>query len=248
MSLSHNEDDEDLRAAMEADSSPPPESPVPEAHNATKRCHSSLSDDDDPATNNGPAPSSQLDSPDPSQPLAISINRNISHHAKQYANRKKLKTEQLAEVDVFLTDTPNNRQVKMFINQLALANQLEKIITAAPPFQVSDSLKASQKNIRGFAFAVISAKNLNGYKKPSTVTIITILASVKPTKKKDDPEVPNADKLNIYDLTKKMIHGTRCVVSVPLCARVALMAFEIVEEEADGWLDEVDSAVMRGSK
>lgn len=25
-------------------------------------------------------------------------------------------------------------------------------------------------------------------------------------------------------------------------------AFEIVEEEADGWLDEVDSAVMRGSK
>jgi hypothetical protein len=24
--------------------------------------------------------------------------------------------------------------------------------------------------------------------------------------------------------------------------------FEIVEEEADGWLDEVDSAVMKGSK
>ena len=103
MSLSYNEDDEDLRAAMEADSSPPPESPIPEPHNATKRFHSSLSDDDDSATNNGRAPSSQFDSPDPSQPLAVSINRNIGHHAKQYANRKKLKTEQLAEVDVFLT-------------------------------------------------------------------------------------------------------------------------------------------------
>jgi len=60
MSLSYNKDNEDLQAAMEANSSPP-ESPIPEAHNATKHFHSSLSDDNDPATNNGPAPSLQLD-------------------------------------------------------------------------------------------------------------------------------------------------------------------------------------------
>jgi hypothetical protein len=40
---------------------------------------------------------------DLSQASGISINKNIARHAKQYANRKKLKTEQLAEVDVFLT-------------------------------------------------------------------------------------------------------------------------------------------------
>ena len=33
----------------------------------------------------------------------------------------------------------------------------------------------------------------------------------------------DADKINIYDLTSKMIHGTRCVISVQLCTRVALM-------------------------
>ena len=50
MSLSYNKGDEDLQAAMEADSSPP-ESPVLKAHNVTKYFHSSLSNDNDPATN-----------------------------------------------------------------------------------------------------------------------------------------------------------------------------------------------------
>ena len=50
MSLSYNKDDENLQATMEANLSPP-ESPVLKAHNATKYFHSSLSDDNDPATN-----------------------------------------------------------------------------------------------------------------------------------------------------------------------------------------------------
>jgi hypothetical protein len=105
--MSHHDEDEDLRAAMEATSSPPPESPTPGARNATKRFHSSLSDDEDSnpglqTPNTGQVPSSLSGSPDSLQPSTISVNKNIAHLAKQYANRKKLKTEQLAEVDIFL--------------------------------------------------------------------------------------------------------------------------------------------------
>jgi hypothetical protein len=105
--MSHDEDDADLRAAMEASSSPP-ESPTPDTHNATKRFHSSISDDYDSSpdiqvADGGHVPSSQFSSPDPSLLSTVSVNKNIAHHAKQYASRKKLKTEQLAEVDVFLT-------------------------------------------------------------------------------------------------------------------------------------------------
>jgi hypothetical protein len=101
--LSDEDDDSALRVAMAAPSSPPPESPRPEPA-APKRTYSSLSDgrlsDDEDlspmhGTSPGPTVSSQM-----STPL---VNKNLANFARQYATRKKLKTDQIAEVDFFLT-------------------------------------------------------------------------------------------------------------------------------------------------
>jgi len=105
LTMSHNFDDDDdsaLRAAMAAASSPPPESPRPGSA-AAKRTHSSLgdglSDDEDstPVHETSPAPTASSQA---STPL---VNKNLANFARQYATRKKLKTDQLAEVDFFLT-------------------------------------------------------------------------------------------------------------------------------------------------
>lgn len=50
---------------------------------------------------------------------------------------------------------------------------------------------------------------------------LQILASLRPAKD-NEPSILDSDRLNIYDLTK-MIQGTRAIVSIQLCARVALM-------------------------
>jgi len=36
-------------------------------------------------------------------------------------------------------------------------------------------------------------------------------------------EIPGCDRMNIYELTKKLIMKTQCVISVQLCARIAIM-------------------------
>ena len=86
------------------------------------------------------------------------VNENIVINTTKYAQKKKLWPEQLLEINAFLTmslylclsllfwyfaaqDAPGQHQTKLFINQLALANQLKKIIAAVPAFLVSNSLK-----------------------------------------------------------------------------------------------------------
>jgi len=41
--------------------------------------------------------------------------------------------------------------------------------------------------------------------------------------KAGEVEILDCDRMNIYELTKKLITKTRCIVSVQLCARVAIM-------------------------
>jgi hypothetical protein len=47
--------------------------------------------------------------------------------------------------------------------------------------------------------------------------------------KNNEPAILDSDRTNIFDLTQKMISGTRCVINAGLCARVAMMvSFPIV--------------------
>ncbi|KAJ7468000.1 hypothetical protein FB451DRAFT_1177660 [Mycena latifolia] len=61
--------------------------------------------------------------------------------AKRYTIKKWLPSEQATEVDVFLSEPPSLREAKVFTNLLVLGNQMSKIITATPVFEISPDLK-----------------------------------------------------------------------------------------------------------
>ncbi|KAK7020828.1 hypothetical protein R3P38DRAFT_2630067 [Favolaschia claudopus] len=125
----------------------------------TKRPHTNLSGQDD------------ADSDDAAAPRNLSLsNQNLVMAAKRYGERKRLRGDQIAELESFVnvssfpkcpTDPAPLREVKLMANGLALANQLEQIVAAKPPFELSDDL---QLNIKKYAPAILLSERLGSYK------------------------------------------------------------------------------------
>ncbi|KAJ6556091.1 hypothetical protein B0H19DRAFT_1262202 [Mycena capillaripes] len=146
-----DDDDDDFRAMKDtmAHSSPV----APPAGNAPKRTHGAMMGDDDTTSDN-----EQETAPAP--PFALA-NQNLVAAAKHYAERKRLRIDQITEAEVFLKDPPSLRDVKLLINTFALVNQLQKFNDSKAPFEVSTDLST---NIKKYAPAVLLSSKINVYK------------------------------------------------------------------------------------
>ncbi|KAJ7698600.1 hypothetical protein B0H17DRAFT_1196707 [Mycena rosella] len=176
-------------------------------------------------------------------------NQNIVAAARHYADKKRLRGEQLTEIDVFLKDPPSLRETKMMANLLALGNQVEKIVTSKAGYEVSADLET---NIYKYAPAVLLSSKVTVYKGlenvPAAWAKITAVAQEALTQKRsnikkairasvhgDDPE-----HQNIFDLAKVIVKGTQCTVNVVLCAHITLMRAVYLKVPGPKFWDKLD--------
>ncbi|KAJ7772344.1 hypothetical protein B0H16DRAFT_1714540 [Mycena metata] len=105
-----------------------------------------------------------------SLPVAIALpNQNLVATVRHYGERKRLRTEQLTELEVAARDPPQLRELKLMANMFAFGNQLEQIVVSKPGFELSADLKL---NIQKYAPAILYSDRLNTYKGevPTSIT------------------------------------------------------------------------------
>jgi hypothetical protein len=200
--MAASDSDDDLAQAMNAASSPAC-SPLPPRSSSTlgKRLRDDLESDGEDV------PAHPLATATPGQPRT-SINPNIVMVARKYAAKKKLRGDQLSETETFLNvqcpsvsrftefqfiaflqDPPSAREAKIFINLLALNNNLHNVIkSSTPPFAITVNLEVRnlhifhlcivimlfQKNIKKYTGAVLASTKVSGYKGPAPLRHVLV--------------------------------------------------------------------------
>jgi len=99
--------------------------------------------------------------PSTSSSSTVTVNKNTLAVTKRYGVKKKLRSDQQTELDVFVADNAVVREAKLFANLLAITNRLDRIVNTAPPYTVSSDL---EKNIQNYASAVLISSKLATYK------------------------------------------------------------------------------------
>ncbi|KAJ7697138.1 hypothetical protein B0H17DRAFT_1197535 [Mycena rosella] len=183
---------------------------------------------------------------------------------------KRLRGEQLTEIDVFLKDPPSLRETKMMANLLALGNRVEKIVTSKAGYEVSADLET---NIYKYAPAVLLSSKVTVYKGESATAIlltflkkyrfdippglenvpaawakITAVAQEALTQKRSNIKKAirasvhgdDPEHQNIFDLAKVIVKGTQCTVNVVLCAHIALMGAVYLKVPGPKFWDKLD--------
>ncbi|KAJ6631921.1 hypothetical protein B0H10DRAFT_2182937 [Mycena sp. CBHHK59/15] len=123
-------------------------------------------------------------------------NQNIAVAATRYAERKRLKTDQTAAVDVFLQDPTSLREVKLLVHLMVVENQIEKIITATAPYQVTADL---DKNIENHAATVLLSSKIRTYKGSTPTNILLEIL------KKHRFDIPAGIEHNPADFSKVIV-------------------------------------------
>ncbi|KAJ7431089.1 hypothetical protein B0H11DRAFT_2262426 [Mycena galericulata] len=124
-----------------------------------------------------------LDSDAEETPQAVApsgpVNQNLLSAVQKYASKKRLRTEQKTELEIFLKDPPALREAKSYARSLHLENLISKIVVATPPWQVGDDLN---KNIYSYAAAIILSVKLSAYKgnTPKNILFVRHLRSLVP--------------------------------------------------------------------
>ncbi|KAJ7688284.1 hypothetical protein B0H17DRAFT_866338, partial [Mycena rosella] len=131
---------------------------------------------------------------------------NLVAVVKHYAERKRLCTDQVTEVEVFLNDSASAREVKMFVNMFALENKIDKIVTAKAAYQVSPKLN---KNIINYAPAVLLSSKVTEYKGQGVTNIL--LAILKKHRFDLPAGIENipADWAKVIDVVKEALTQKR---------------------------------------
>ncbi|KAJ7712527.1 hypothetical protein B0H14DRAFT_2645204 [Mycena olivaceomarginata] len=104
-----------------------------------------------------------------SAPSSSPVNQNLVATVQCYADKKHLRVEQADEAGLFLKDPTSVQNTKLFINMLALGNQLKKFDESKPSFEVSADLLM---NIRKYAPAVLLSSKINVYKGNTATNIL----------------------------------------------------------------------------
>ncbi|KAJ7696835.1 hypothetical protein B0H17DRAFT_1177876 [Mycena rosella] len=255
------ESDDDFQTTLNAMNQ---SSPVVPPQGSSKRTHQTMSQDNDEDNET----TSENEQSLATVPRGILPNQNLVAVAKRYVERKRLRTDQATEVEVFLNpftkDSASVRDVKMFISMFALENKIDKIVTAKVPYQVSPDLN---KNILNYAPAVLLSSKVTAYKGQAATTILLALlkkhrfdlpagienipadwakieASLKLNKNYKE-QAPPAKQQNIFELTSAIVQGTKCSVNVVLCARVALMRSVYIKHPGAKYWDKVDDRLAK---
>ncbi|KAJ7206207.1 hypothetical protein C8J57DRAFT_1541396 [Mycena rebaudengoi] len=101
-------------------------------------------------------------------PLALA-NQNIVAAARNYAQRKRLRGEQLTELDVFLNDPVLLRDAKLLANVFAVVIRSIRLFRLSQP--TSNDIH-TQTNIAKYAPAVLLSSKINVYKGDSPTDIL----------------------------------------------------------------------------
>jgi hypothetical protein len=124
---------------------------------ASKRSHAAMAGEDDTSSDTEHGAGTTL------RPLPLNPalpNQNVVAAARHYAERKRLRGDQLTELDVFMKvshlisvvlsislfsvkEPASLREAKLLANIFAFGNQLEQIVAAKPGFELSDDLEVS---------------------------------------------------------------------------------------------------------
>ncbi|KAJ7272135.1 hypothetical protein C8J57DRAFT_1225679 [Mycena rebaudengoi] len=239
----------ELQALSRAPSSPPPMPPA-----KRRRLNHDQADGDDDE-NDLPL------SPAITTGTLGTVNPNVSSAVMTFAAQQKLRPEQLTQVQKFLTDVQTVQNAKLFITNLAMRNELVRIITSQPKYAATAELKV---NIKAFAIAVLLSPNINILKKkrfdlPVGIEdipaewgkIITLvqdtITQVRSDLKKDVVcDLKPQDHQNLYSLAQTIVSGTNVRISKALCGRIALMRKVYLKIDDAGYWDALDAALAAG--
>ncbi|KAJ6542997.1 hypothetical protein B0H19DRAFT_1077018 [Mycena capillaripes] len=141
-------DDDDFAATMAAMAQDSPTVPIAAAQ---KRSHGTMAGDSDSDDEQGPS----------AAPASVTNNQNIVAATKLYANKKRLRGDQATELEQFANDPPSLREVKLLANLFVVSNELGKLVTSQPSYEVSADLNA---NIVKYAPAVLLSSKTTTYK------------------------------------------------------------------------------------
>ncbi|KAJ7349929.1 hypothetical protein DFH08DRAFT_958862 [Mycena albidolilacea] len=123
-----DDDDNDFLSMLDAMAQSSPIAP------AAKHTHSAMERD------NSGDEASDNERRTASAPSSAPVNQNLVATVQRYADKKHLRVEQAAEAGLFLKDPTSVQNTKLFINMLALGNQLKKFDDSKPSFEVSADL------------------------------------------------------------------------------------------------------------
>ncbi|KAJ7327985.1 hypothetical protein DFH08DRAFT_1026076 [Mycena albidolilacea] len=249
-------DDEEMRAISAAMAQESPT--VSSAINSSKRSHGTMQDDDD----------STSDSEERAGTGATFVlaNQNIVAAIKLYADKKRLRGEQ-----VLAQDPPLLCKLKVFTTLLAVGNELSKLVASKPAFEVSADLKT---NLFKDAPAILLSRKTKIYKGnaaivkkfrfdvpaglekiPADWAKVTAAAQYTLTQRRskikkaicsslkpNDKGVygPAAEYQNIYDLAQAIVKDTQCTINVVLCAHIALMRQVYLKHPDGDFWDQLD--------
>ncbi|KAJ7796556.1 hypothetical protein B0H14DRAFT_3494671 [Mycena olivaceomarginata] len=144
----------DVFSAMDQET-PVTSTPTP----AQKRTRNDLSDNEDDIASGPPA--------------LLLTTQNSTQLVQRYAEKKRLRVDQIAEVNSFLKDIPAVRDAKILVNILQVGNQVNAIVVATPEYQVSASL---EKTLHNFTAAILLSSRISAYKGAvPTNTLLNIL-------------------------------------------------------------------------
>ncbi|KAF8134133.1 hypothetical protein K438DRAFT_1997844 [Mycena galopus ATCC 62051] len=101
----------------------------------------------------------------------VRTNQNVAAAARHYAERKRLRGDQLTDLDVFMKEPASLREAKIITNLWALSNQLEKIIASKPTFEVSADL---EMNIKKYSDPVLLSTKITCYKGEAATHILEV--------------------------------------------------------------------------
>ncbi|KAJ7501895.1 hypothetical protein B0H11DRAFT_2368791 [Mycena galericulata] len=109
------------------------------------------------------ADDANLDEPPASISGALSLRPNGNHlqAVATYATRKRLRPEQVAEIEGFLNDPVPVQMAKLFVNLKAQENTLAKFQAAKPKFEINSALKT---NITRAVNATLCSSHITQYK------------------------------------------------------------------------------------
>ncbi|KAF9441417.1 hypothetical protein P691DRAFT_683947 [Macrolepiota fuliginosa MF-IS2] len=182
------------------------------------------------------------------------------------ANWAKLHPYQVNSAENFMKAPLLSQLGLIYIELFALKNKFNKILLTQPPFSVGDPLA---KTIASYSLAVLLASKL--YALPAVKVSIAILRKNNiniPGNLNQDPyalalvKVAVGEALtqacarikrlvsswrqiskdwSIYLLASKVIEGSQCLVSVPLCACLAMMQNIYQKSKGVGYWNDVDA-------
>ncbi|KAJ7819367.1 hypothetical protein B0H14DRAFT_3876691 [Mycena olivaceomarginata] len=257
-------DDEEMRAISAAMAQESPT--VSSAINSSKRSHGTMQDDDDSTSDSEERASTGA--------TFVLANQNIVAAIKLYADKKRLRGEQVTELQVLAQDPPLLRELKVPAFEVS-ADLKTNLFKYAPAVLLSSKTKIYKGNaVTDILLAIVKKFRFDvpaGLEKiPADWAKVTAAAqytltqrrskinkAIRSSLKPNDKGVygPAAEHQNIYDQAQAIVKDTQCTINVVLCARIALMRQVYLKHpDGDFWdqlddrLDEIRSEAKNDAK